>query len=343
VRYEPAINREKLVATLRTEYGLAVHELTFVPVGYVAACYAVRCARDRRYFLKLWPDTPVGSVAAAGRESSLRLTHALYERRLYQRLPYPIPTRQGSLSATFEGSLLAVFPFLPGHPVPRWSELPGPTRDEFARTLAAIHGATPALTDVLPARETFDLRDESDLHAGLIAIEQIGPRARPGLQALRELVLPRRAEILAQVDRLHRLQDTVRRLPGPLVLCHTDLTGDNLLVDDHDQLSVLDWDDATVAPPEHDLQSALGEGFDRFLKVYAAAGGVGPWHLDHFAFYLLRRHLGDMTVRLQRSLTDETTDLEDAALLQGIEEWGFARWRALDQTLDGVERALRSI
>src|SRR5919199_49554 len=68
-----------------------------------------------------------------------------------------------------------------------------------------------------------------------------------------------------------------RRLPEPFVLCHTDIGPENLLIDEHEALWVLDWDDATVAPPEHDLQAALGDGegdFGRFLAVYKVAGGA---------------------------------------------------------------------
>ncbi len=53
MRYEPPIDRASLVATVRELYGLRVESLTFVPVGYVAACYALLCAGGARYFLKL--------------------------------------------------------------------------------------------------------------------------------------------------------------------------------------------------------------------------------------------------------------------------------------------------
>ena len=35
-----------------------------------------------------------------------------------------------------------------------------------------------------------------------------------------------------------------------MVLCHTDAAGDNLLVDHDGALAILDWDEATIAPPE---------------------------------------------------------------------------------------------
>ncbi len=126
------------------------------------------------------------------------------------------------------------------------------------------------------------------------------------------------------------------------MLCHTDIGAANLLVGADGWLSVLDWDDATVAPPEHDLQYARGAGFGRFLAVYAATGGSHPLRLDHFAFYLLRRYLSDMTARLLRILEENTTMEQDENALDGMETWGFARWTVLDGTLGGVAAALRN-
>jgi hypothetical protein len=231
----------------------------------------------------------------------------------------------------------AVFPFLAGNSPPPWSPA---LWDELARAIAAIHRATPALADVLPPRDTFAIPLEVELLQGLEAIERIGPRDRLGLLALRELVLPRRDEILAQLARLQRLQGTVRRLSSPFVLCHTDIGGDNLLVDDQGRLSVLDWDEAVVASPEYDLYECPRQDFARFLTVYATAGGAGPLHLDHFAFALLRRYVGDMAVRLLSILEENTAAEQDEEALYGMEAWGFARWRTLDETLDGIAAAL---
>ncbi len=343
MRYEPPIDRARLVETVRDVYGLPVDRLAFMPVGYAAACYTLHCVGQARYFLKLWPDTRAGRASAARRDTSLALTRALYDRGLYPRVPYPIPTRDGSLWASVAGTSFAVFPFLAGHAPPfDLSEWPLALRDELARSLATIHRSTPALAGVLPPREAFDIPFEAELRRGLEVIGRIGPGERPGMPALREVVLPRQADILAQLARLHRLQVNVRLLSGPFVLCHTDIGADNLLVDAQGRLGVLDWDDATVAPPEHDLQCALGEGFGRFLAVYSQAGDPHPLHFDHFAFYLLCRYLGDMTARLLRILEENTTVEQDEDALDGMEVWGFAQWSALDRTLDGVAATLRN-
>lgn len=43
MRHEPPISHVRLIAMVRDRYGLPVGGLTFVPVGYAAACYTVQC------------------------------------------------------------------------------------------------------------------------------------------------------------------------------------------------------------------------------------------------------------------------------------------------------------
>jgi hypothetical protein len=211
----------------------------------------------------------------------------------------------------------------------------------LARTIAVIHRATPALADVLPPRESFTFAIEADLRRALVEIERLRSGTRPGVRALQAAVLPRLDEIHAQIDRLNRLRQIVLQIPDPFVLCHTDLGGENLLVDDAGHIAILDWEGATLAPPEHDLQCAIeGSHLRRFVEVYRQSCSAPRLHLDHFAFYLQRRYLEDMSARLLRILEEDTTPKEEAELLQGMETWGFEQWRRLDRTLERIATAL---
>lgn len=337
MRNEPPIDRAHLMATLRHVYGLAIEELAFMPVGFAAVCYTAFAADETKYFLKLWPDTRPASRAAERHAATLNLCRALYERNLFTRLPVPLRSRDGKLAARFGNATLAMFSFLPGSEPP--TELPAELQAEWARTIARIHRATPALQDVLPDRETFGVPFVTGLQRALARLEAIGPHQRPGLGELRDLLLPRRSEIEEQLARLRVLRSAARRLPGPFVLCHTDAGGENMLFDG-ERLFVVDWDDATLAPPEHDLHEARFMDFARVLEVYSAAGGTRPLQLDHFAFYLLRRHLGDMTERVLRMLRADASVAEDQHALEGIQAWGFDQWRTLDQTLGGIREVL---
>lgn len=337
MQYEPPIDRARLCSTVRDAYGIELSGLRFVPLGYAAACYSARTGDGSCVFLKLWPRARPGSRAAARLEATLRLMSALYERALFRLLPVPFATRDGKLTARYADAIVAVFPFLPGSEPP--AAFPYRLQAEWAHTLAQIHRATAAVGDVLPARETFNIPFERPLRRALARIESIGDGERAGLLALRRLVLPRRDEVEQQLARLHALRSVVRRLPGPFVVCHTDAGGQNLLVDG-ERMFVLDWDDAALAPPEHDLHEARFMDPTFVLEQYAAAGGAQPLWIDHFAFYLLRRHLGDMSVRILHLLEAERSADEDAHLLEGIEACGFAQWKALPQTLGAIGEAL---
>jgi hypothetical protein len=116
------------------------------------------------------------------------------------------------------------------------------------------------------------------------------------------LLKPWRADITDQLDRpLQQLQQSLRRLPERFVVCcNTDLLGDN---DEHVRLSALDWDGATVAPPERDLAVLLlgeqpvgGNILNRVLPVYPKV----PLEVDLFAFFLFRRYAEGYTARVIR-------------------------------------------
>lgn len=340
MRYEPAIDRARLGERVRAAYGLPAGDLAFVPLGFEGACYILHCADGEQFFLKVWPDLRVGEAPALRRYAGLTLARALYDRRVLVRVPYPLPTRDGALWADLAGVPFAVSPLLPGQMPPY--PLPLALHHGLARTIARLHRATPTLADVLPPRETFAIPSQAGLARCLAVVEQMGSEVRPGLRALRRLVLPRQPDILAQHARLQRLQTVVRSLDSPLVLCHADLTGNNLLVDSRGRLTVLDWDWPVVAPPEHDLWAVLGDGFGRVLEAYRRAGGVRTLHLEHFAFYLLRRYLGDMLARLERLLAADVAAQEedDDELLRGMEAYGFAQWSALDAALADIRAAL---
>jgi spectinomycin phosphotransferase len=342
MRYEPTIDRARLLATVRQTHGLAAERLAFVPVGFAAVCYIVHGSGGERFFLKLWPRTRDGRALAARQRTVLPLLRALAGRGLLPRVPVPMPARDGALMAASPAGPFALFPYLEGQALPPWPACPPALRGELARTIAAIHRATPALADVLPPREVFTVSFAGILRRGLAALEQLGPAARLGQRALRDLLLPRRAEVVAHLAHLRDLGRRCRRAAGPMVLCHTDLGGDNLLVDDQGHLWVLDWDEAMVAPPEHDLHCVLSEGFADLLAAYVAAGGAASLHLDQFAFSLQRRYLGDLTARLVLIMEGDGPPASDEEALAGIVEWGLAPLARLDATLAEVAAALRA-
>jgi Ser/Thr protein kinase RdoA (MazF antagonist) len=322
VLQEPPVDRAALRYAVQELYGVAVDGLRFIPVGWTSAGYELRSGSDS-YFLKLWP----GGRDAADAVARLPLVRQLHEHGLRARVPYPVATRQGELSASVPAGIMALFPFLPGTTPPGWPHWPDSVLDELGRTLAELHAATPALASVLPPRERF--------------VVTVGDELRPYLSD--RLLRPWRADIMDQLERLQQLQRSVRRLPERFVLCHTDLLGDNVLVDEQVRLSAVDWDGATVAPPERDLAVLLlgeqpvgGNILNRVLEVYPEV----PLRLDLFAFFLLRRYVEDYTARVIRLHQQDTLGPDAQEALEGMRLWGSDQWARLDDTLDLVRDTL---
>src|SRR5262249_50471833 len=251
-------------------------------------------------------------------------------------VPAPLPTDQGALVTSFRDQPLALFPFVTGRPPPPWPAWPPALQAELGRALAAIHAATPALAGLLPPRDPLATSWESELRQGLAALERLDAGARPGQLALRDSVLPRAGEVLSQLDRLAARRAGVGRDRARPVLCHGDIGGGNPRPHAVRRPAVLDWDEATPAPPPDDPDDGRAPAPAGGLAAYFARGGVRALSLDRFAFALLARHLGDATARLTRILGEPLSPAEDADELAGIERWGFAQWRRLDGAFEEI-------
>lgn len=150
----------------------------------------------------------------------------------------------------------------------------------------------------------------------------------PCVAALRDLldhpwIVDRRTEVQHYIDRLESVTERALATARPPVVLHTDFGGLNLLLDDSGRTTaILDWDGVCVGPREHDLWVAF-EYADpcAFLDAYGA-DGIDRTHLE---YALLRRAVQDLTARIV-----------EGADREGIETWGFDRWRRLDGHLRSV-------
>ncbi|PZS00115.1 MAG: hypothetical protein DLM69_06715 [Candidatus Chloroheliales bacterium] len=320
MKIEPPIDHAALIQQISSAYGLPVTALTFVPLGEVGIAYVVDCADGRRYFAKLLPGSRQGRSQQAKLGVYLPITYELYERGLFRNLPCPIATSAGALHDRFGEYALTLFRYIEGQTLPYdTATYPKPVRDQLARAIATIHRATHLLISPLPPAAAFEMRFADDLRRGLAALNLIGPLHRPGQIALRDLLLPRRDALLDRLADTEQLADTARARATSLVLCHTDMGGDNNMVDAAGRVYILDWEDITLAPPEHDLQTFSDRHFADFLTVYQQAGGATALDPLQFAFYFQRRYLVDLTDWLIRILYENTDPLQDVHDLAGIQ------------------------
>lgn len=210
-------------------------------------------------------------------------------------LPVPAPRRtlDGELSAPSSVGAIGLFPFVPGRAA---------TGDDWvliARWLRRVHDHP--LVDLPPVE--IDEPCIEDLRARLD----------------HPWIADRRDEVARQMDRLEAVVDRARSTDVPNVVCHRDFGGWNMLVDDGEVVAILDWDWACIGPREHDLWIAFEEGDAvAFLREYGAA----DLDLTHLEYAWLARAVRDLTARVVAEQDRE-----------GVDTWGFDRWRRLDDLL----------
>lgn len=341
MKVELPLDRSRLVARVEALYALRVESLRFVPEGETSAAYAVSCVGGERRFLKLWPGSRQGLSQRARLETVLPLTRELFERGLVPGVVAPLPALSGALLNPFDEFGLALFPYVEGSPLPMdCAAWPPGLLEQAARAFVRLHQATGAVRSPLPSQPAFGMGFAADLRAGLDALSQITERDRPGLLRLRDLLLPRRAQLLGWLGEVEGLRDEAQRSAGPLVLCHTDLGGNNVLLDESGGLLILDWDEMLLAPAEHDLHEYRGPCFEHVLSCYYGLGGVRPLRALQFAYYLKRRYLADLTDWLVRIREENTREDQDASDLAGIEGYCLPYLERFPQEMEEIKAAL---
>ena len=130
----PRLSQESLIAGLLARYGLAVAELTFLPLGNDAAAwvYQVRSSDGAEYFLKVRARLPS--------EAGLRVPHYLREQGITQ-IVAPLPTLTGELLASVAGYSLILYPFVAGTSGMRSGGLSERQWREYGAIVRRIHAS----------------------------------------------------------------------------------------------------------------------------------------------------------------------------------------------------------
>ena len=299
---------ERLLSTVEKAWGLRVRSARKAPGGEAMA-YVLDAGRGR-YFLKVYDPSRQGSRSRARLDRVLPLTRALSERGIS---PAPVEARDGRLFHEWEDRALVLFEWIEGVSPDPMRRLDLDTWRRLARTIARVHRITPEIP--FSDGDDFDVPSRRDLRDCLDAPGPLGG-----------LLEPRADEIREVLDLLDDLGARFRSGEPRRVLTHGDLHGGNLVRSEEDELYVLDWDDALLAPPERDLAPFVqGDrhiprgAFREFLGEYEGVAGPVELDPDVLRFYLYRRNLDDLTVWLVRILRETRTEKENARDVAMIE------------------------
>ena len=242
---EPNLRHDLISTHLQDAYGLQATELIFLPLGadVNTAVYRVVTSDGRTYFLKL--------RNGGFDETTVTLPAYLSTQGLRQVIA-PLETRLGQLWESLGAYKLILYPFIEGQD----GYVLSPTDEqwvEFGAAVKRIHTTElPAELQQQIPREAYDPHWRNRVKDFQAQVEQ-DSFADPTAAKLAEFMRLKRPEIDLLVARAEQLALELQVHPRKLVLCHSDLHAGNLHLTPGGALYIVDWDNPSLAPREHDL------------------------------------------------------------------------------------------
>ena len=310
---------KELSLFLKTEYGIISNSIFPAKGGFSAkAAYRVVGADGIEYFIKVYDKfLPTTRFFVERIDLYMPVLDWLSASpNLNGRILTPIKSLNGTYKAETDNDVYALFLFVGGD-APGMQGMTKKQTAELAETLARLHD----IGDSVPF-ETLGLSEDISLSFCEQTIDYLSKTKKKDDEVF-AIVSPYANMLITASREALRLRDTIRIGYSPIVLCHGDAHGNNVI--QSKQLVLADWEDLRWAPVEADLFiHCMHKHSDTFLEAYAAARRGYQINKELLYFYTLRRRLEDVWVDIQR-LTEESPDeAEKAKLLdwitEGIEE-----------------------
>lgn len=240
------LSHQHIIDCLNTNYSISVTTLTFLPLGadLNASVYKAETHNNTSYFIKL----------KRGHHYDISVTIlALLQASGIQQIIPPIKTIDGELTQHINNFTLTVYPFVDG-------------QNGFCYNLTDDQWVT--LGKVLRQVHEFDvpssIKDQ-------IRKEIYSPKWRETVRSLdvyidgnltdgdettiklQAFMKEHRTVIHRLVDRAEFLNQKIQKQLPEFVLCHSDIHGGNVLLDENGAIYIVDWDEPIMAPKERDL------------------------------------------------------------------------------------------
>lgn len=301
---KPDLKDEAIVKCLRDAYGLNVHKISFLPLGadLNTAVYRVTTSSKVDYFLKL--------RRGEFNEAAVTVPKYLADLGLKQAIP-PLATRTGKFWTSLAPFKVILYPYVEGCNGME-IKLSDQQWIEFGATIKKFHNTDipRAITSGVP-RETFPPNGAKTVKMFLRRIED-EIFEEPVAVRMALFLKSKNSKILKLVERAENLALLLQKQPLEYILCHADIHGWNLLIDNEGALYVVDWDTLIFAPKERDLMfigAGLGDSGRTPLEEEALFyQGYGQTNLnqDAIAYYRYARVIEDIGVYCEQIfLSDE--------------------------------------
>ena len=302
----------ELPILLESRYGIIAKSIAPTKGGFSSkAAYCVVGADGAEYFVKVYDKSLPTTMFNVNRVDLYMPVLDWLSKTTPLRgcVLTPISTQEGVYKVETDNDVYVAFLFVHGEP----PGIQGMTRAqtvELAGILASLHD----ISETIPFN-TQGLAEDVSLPFCDRLIQYIndvsGVNGKDG--ALSAVVSPHASLLLAASSEALQLRDAYRMGYAPIVLCHGDAHGNNVIQSDH--LVLADWEDLRWAPAEADLFIYDWHPYgDVLLDAYAEARHGYRINNKLLYFYVLRRRIEDVWVDIQR-LTEESPDETETAKL----------------------------
>jgi spectinomycin phosphotransferase len=295
---KPDLEDEKIMRCLAADYGLRVESISFLPLGadLNTAVYRVEAGDETAYLLKL--------RRGEFDEAAVAVPKYLSDLGIKQIIP-PIPTQTGRLWAELAPFQLILYPFVEGQNAFE-RNLSDQHWIEFGAALKRFHTAEipPGITAGIQ-REKFSPQWRDTVKSFLERMEDQS-FDEPVAAQMATFLRIKAGETLELVERAERLAQALKEQPPEFILCHADIHGWNILIDDAGAFYMVDWDTLIFAPKERDLMfvgvGLAGRGYSPHEEEALFYQGYGQAQIDPIAlaYYRYERIIEDIAVTCEQ-------------------------------------------
>lgn len=254
-----SLSDQRIIDCLQAHYGIKVVTLTFLPLGADAnaSVYKAETQEKSSYFVKL--------KRGHHHDMGIAIVQLLHKVGIQQIIP-PVKTIHGHPTQSIDDFTLILYPFIEGQ-----DGFTCALTDEqwltLGKTLRQIHEVDVPLSIKQRIRQEAYSSKWREIVWSLYAHIEAKPTGDK--IALKLLVFMKKNILTIQrlVDRAEQLAQILQNESPQFVLCHSDIHGGNVLMDDN-TIYIVDLDDPIMAPKERDL-------------MFIGGGVANVWNKSH--------------------------------------------------------------
>ncbi|MBM4414658.1 MAG: hypothetical protein FJ040_14565 [Chloroflexi bacterium] len=269
--------------------------------GYVADVFLIETATHVGWLKCYDRQRVITDRVLAHATFYLHVTHWLSQHSaLAKRITAPIPTLDGQFVIDSGHRYVAImFTYVQGMTL-RESTMTDAQRHHLVTTVALLHRATAEVP--MPTNRVIE--DFAAPWAPRMArmLDDEWHQCAPDVQAL---VTPYRHSLQSLLVQFVHAELHYRMYPPPMVLCHTDIHGYNIIVDG-DHTTLLDFEGLKIAPVEHDFMFWVDD--NAWPDMLACYHETRPHAVPQPAlvrFYQVRRLLEDVYDYLEQIIVEQ--------------------------------------